>query len=257
MKNVVLFSLSLISATVNATDHCGTYGCPSGAPSSNTVVDRDIYVLSNNRTTKFADWAAYQVTPNTIDGPTRSRNWKSDPNIASAYTLEPSDYKDANAVLGTDRGHQVPLASFSNTSSWSDTNYLSNITPQDADLNQGPWVKLENAVRNFVRQSNNVYVVTGPLYEWNYGSLPRANERHTIPSGYFKVVTTISSSNWVETSAFVMEQDSRRSDNYCAKEVTVNEVESRTGLNIMPSMPGYKEYPVEGRLGGLTSELGC
>lgn len=257
MKKTLLLSLSLAATSVVAADHCGTYGCPSGASSSNTLVDHSIYVLSNNRSTKFADWAAYKVTPSTIDGPSRSRNWKSDPKLSSSHTLEPSDYTDANAVLGTDRGHQVPLASFSNTSAWARTNYLSNITPQDADLNQGPWVKLENAVRSFVRQGNSVYVVTGPLYEWYYGSLPRANESHTIPSGYFKVVTTISSSNWVESSAFIMEQDSRRSDNYCFKEVTINQVESRTGLNIMPSMPSYKESAVEGQLGGLRSELGC
>ncbi|HCG87927.1 MAG TPA: endonuclease, partial [Alteromonas macleodii] len=40
-------------------------------------------------------------------------------------------------------------------------------------------------------------------------------------------------------------------------EVTVNEVESRTGLNIMPSLPSYKENAVEGGLGGLTAALGC
>lgn len=257
MRKLITFALLSLSAYANASSHCGSYGCPSGAPSNNDVVERSIYILSNNRSTKFADWTAYKVTPSTIDGPSRSRNWKADPAIYSSYTLEPNDYDDAHAVLGTDRGHQVPLASFSNTSTWADTNYLSNITPQSSDLNQGPWVKLENAVRNYVRTGQDVYVVTGPLYEWYFGSLPQANEGHTIPSGYFKVAITISGSGWVEASAFIMEQNSGRYDNYCAKEVTINQVESRTGLNIMPSLPGYKESSVEGQTGGLTSELGC
>lgn len=257
MKKTIVLSLLTLATSVEASVHCGMYDCPTGAPSSNTVVERSIYILSNNKTTKFADWTAYNVTPSTIDGPSRSRNWIADPAIYSSYTLEPSDYTDAHAVLGTDRGHQVPLASFSNTSSWADTNYLSNITPQDSDLNQGPWVRLENAVRSYVRTGQDVYVVTGPLYEWHFGSLPNANEGHTIPSGYFKVVATISSSGWVEASAFIMEQNSGRSDNYCYKEVTVNEVESRAGLNILPTLPSYKESAVEGQLGGLKSELGC
>ncbi len=257
LLSIALAVTGLATTAANASVHCGSYGCPTGMSSSNQTVERNIYVLSNNRYTKFADWAAYQVTPATIDGPSRSRSWKSDPAIYASYTLEASDYTDAHAVLGTDRGHQVPLASFSNTPYWADTNYLSNITPQRSNLNQGPWVRLETAVRNLVRTGKNVYVVTGPLYEWYFGSLPRANESHTIPSGYFKVVATISSSGWVDASAFIMEQDSNRSDNYCYKEVTINEVESRSGLNIFPSLPYWKEGSVEGQVGGLRSGLGC
>lgn len=257
-----LIKLTFISAAVLSTSafanaNCGIYDCPTGAPSSNTVVNRSIYTLSNNRTTKFADWTAYHVTPSTIDGPSRSRNWKADPAISSSYTLEPSDYTDAHAILGTDRGHQVPLASFSNTSSWADTNYLSNITPQKSELNQGPWVRLENAVRSYVRTGQPVYVVTGPLYEYHFGTLPGANESHIIPSAYFKVVATISSSGFVDASAYIMDQNSGRSDNFCFKEVTVDEVEIRSGLNIMPSLPSFRENAVETKLGGLSDHLGC
>ncbi len=248
----VLMTGALFATAANAAN-C-VYGCPTGK--SGQTVERAIYTLHNNSSTKFANWAAYKVTRYTIDGPSRSRSWKSDPAISSSATLEPSDYTDAHAVLGTDRGHQVPLASFSNTSSWSDTNYLSNITPQDSDLNQGPWVKLETAVRNLARTGQDVYVVTGPLYEWYFGTLPRANEGHTVPSGYFKVVVT-DNNGWVEASAFIMEQNSSRYDNYCNKEVTTNEVEQRSGLNIMPSLPWWKESAVEGQVGGLKSALGC
>ncbi len=94
------------------------------------VSARPIYTLQNNAQTKFADWVAYRVTPNTIDGPSRSRNWQQDPNIPATQTMVPADYNGAHATIGTDRGHQVPLASFSNTAHWATTNYLSNITPR-------------------------------------------------------------------------------------------------------------------------------
>ncbi|MCV2885672.1 DNA/RNA non-specific endonuclease [Aestuariibacter sp. AA17] len=255
-KSLTLISLLMTSQVADA-NVCSSLGCPTGAPTSNQTVSRAIYTLSNNPTTKFADWVAYNVTPSTIDGPSRSRSWSADPQISYHYTLEPNDYTDAHAVIGTDRGHQVPLSSFSNTAYWSDTNYLSNITPQASDLNQGPWNKLENAVRDYVRTGQGVYVVTGPLYEYYFATLPGANENHTIPSGYFKVVFTLSSSGWIEASAFIMEQTASRTLNYCTTEVTVNEVETRTGLNFMPSMPSFKEGAVEGRLGGLATELGC
>lgn len=252
LTSTVLILSSLWSVSSLA-DNC-VYDCPTGA--SGQEIERSIYTLSNNASTKFADWVAYNVTTSTIDGPTRSRNFKSDPDIDSDETLETGDYTGANADIGTDRGHQVPLASFSNTTDWDDTNYLSNITPQSSNLNQGPWVDLEEAVRELVRTSQDVFVVTGPLYESFFATLPGADETHTIPSGYFKVVIT-EVNGWIEASAFILEQDAERSDDFCAAEVPVDEVESRSGLDIMPSLESYRASAIEDSTGGLTTELGC
>ncbi|QPG06809.1 DNA/RNA non-specific endonuclease [Salinimonas marina] len=245
----LLFWLSFNAVAANC-----LHGCPSGI--NGTQVTRSVYTLHNNNSTKFANWVAYHVTPSTIDGPSRSRYWKADPALPETATLEPDDYKDAHALLGTDRGHQVPLASFSNSSDWRELNYLSNITPQDSDLNQGPWVRLESKVRELVRTGQPVYVVTGPLFESYFGTLPQADEEHIIPSGFFKVVMT-EQNGWIEASAFVLEQSASRSDNFCAAEVAIDQVEQRSGLNIMPALPAYKEPSVEGQIGGLTTELGC
>ena len=129
------------------------YGCPAGASRTNDVLVREIYVLSSNDTTKFADWVAYRVTEDSI-GPTDVRRWKADPALSEDETLEPDDYRGAHAELQTDRGHQAPLASFTGTSAWETTNYLSNITPQKSALNQGPWKGLEDAVRDLARDGN-------------------------------------------------------------------------------------------------------
>lgn len=256
MKTIFQVSFALIALLytgVASAANC-VYGCPTGK--SGQTIERPIYTLHNNSNTKFANWVAYKVTTSTIDGPSRSRTWRIDPNINAANTLAPADYTDANAVLGTDRGHQVPLASFSNTPYWAMTNYLSNITPQAANLNQGAWVKLETAVRNLARTGQDVFVVTGPLYEWYFGKLPGTTKTHTIPSGYFKVVIT-NNGGWVEASAYIMEQNLARSASFCPREVTINQVEARTGLNIMPTLPAFKEPAVEGQVGGLKNKLGC
>ena len=54
------------------------YGCPTGAPPTNDVVVPEIYVLSSNDTTKFADRVAYRVTADSIgpanDGSRREDN---------------------------------------------------------------------------------------------------------------------------------------------------------------------------------------
>jgi endonuclease G len=206
------------------------YGCPLGKP-ENKIIKREIYTLSNNRETKFADWVAYHVTKDTI-GPSQSRNWKADPDLLDEETLEPDDYKGANAELKTDRGHQVPLASFSGTEHWAMTNYLSNITPQKSNLNQGAWVKLENAVRETVLEGTDLYVMTGPIYDEFEGILPNADEDHSIPSGYWKVITTKDA----RSIAFIFDQDLPRSANYCDQILTLSLVEELSGLNIHPEI---------------------
>lgn len=230
-------------------------GCPTGLNNGNTI-ERSIYTLKNNRYTKFADWVVYHVTTNSMSGPSRSRSWKADPDLYSHYTLEPSDYTDAYATINTDRGHQVPLASFSNTADWKLTNLLSNITPQSSALNQGPWVRLETAVRNHVSNGNDLYVVTGPLYEYYFAELPQANEAHTIPSGYFKIVMEQSGST-IKGSAFIMDQSASRSDNFCNTEVSIDEVESRAGINVMPNLSYNNAQAIESTVFGLRNELGC
>ncbi len=84
MMRALLLGLGLLTVTglpAKAqeihTTHC-LHGCPAGAPVTNDLIVREIYVLSSNDTTKFADWVAYRVTEDTI-GPTQSRNWKADP----------------------------------------------------------------------------------------------------------------------------------------------------------------------------------
>ncbi len=157
-----LAALPVLAQEIHA-PHC-LHGCPSGAPATNDLIIREIYILSSNDRTKFADWVAYRVTKDTI-GPSPSRKWKSDPMLDTVETLEADDYDEANATIKTDPGHQVPLASFARTDHAQETNYLSNITPQKSALNQGPWKRLETALRDLAKQQDfeAVYVMSGPL----------------------------------------------------------------------------------------------
>ncbi len=209
--------LAIIAPAIAQEIHSGhcLHGCPSGAPATNDLIVREIYILSSNDLTKFADWAAYRITAQTV-GPTRTRTWKADPLLEDRETLEPDDYKDANAELKTDRGHQVPLASFTGTTHWRDTNYLSNITPQKADLNQGVWKRLEDRARELVTQGHAaaVYGITGPLYERDMPNLPKADEPHLLPSGYWKVIA-VEDGGTVKVAAFLFDQDTPRSDDLC------------------------------------------
>ncbi|MBX2831451.1 MAG: DNA/RNA non-specific endonuclease [Rhodospirillales bacterium] len=255
-------AIAISGAPVSAQEihapHC-LFGCPEGSPGTNDLVIREIYILSSNDETKFADWAAYKISEETI-GSTAERNWKSDPALADEETLEPKDYKGAWAELKIDRGHQVPLASFTSTRYWETTNYLSNITPQKSTLNQGPWVDLETVIRALAKSSSvdAVFVMTGPLYERDMPSMPGADEHHKIPSGYWKIIS-IQDSEEIRSAAFMFDQETSRKADYCSEDfvASIRTVEQRSGLNFFHGLSANKQDALETQPSKLRSELGC
>lgn len=213
------------------TFHC-LHGCPIGAPGIDDIVVREIYTLASNDLTKMADWVAYRVTPTSI-GPSGERKWAADPWLDPEETLEPDDYDGAPRALGIDRGHQAPLAGQSGTPFAADTNILSNITPQGAALNQGAWQRLEAKENDLARSGNiAVYVQTGPLFERVVPPMPGADERHRVPSGYWKVIATQGG----RLAAFVMETAAPRGLDHCSARVTLDEVELRSRLGLFPRL---------------------
>ena len=239
--------------------HCKhiIYGYPTGTPFSNDLIIRDIYALSSNGETKFADWVAYRLNKKTLTGDVKtSRKWRPDPLLDENETLEPSDYKGAHAALKVNRGHQAPLASFKGTPYWSDTNYLSNITPQKSALNQGPWRILENRVRGLVKAGKVVYVMTGPLYERKMVPMPGADEPHKVPSGYWKIIIIQPDKSYdsIKTASFIFEQETPRKGVVIDHLCTINKIETKTGLDFIRDLPDAAEEKIEGSIGRNWSE---
>jgi len=238
--------------------HCLNGGCPTGASATNDLVVREIYALSNNRSTKFADWVAYRVTRETIGtSASLTREWKNDDLLDQDHTLEgekadkdkgEDDYEGANKQIKTDRGHQAPLAAFAGTHFWRVTNILSNITPQKSSLNRGSWQELETAVRDSAYPLKELYVVTGPLFDQdeNQMTLPMADEDHSVPTGYFKVIAHKKSKRYL---AFIFDQDAKKSMDYCEGISSLAEVETQSGLKVFPRVENWS--------GDLRSDLGC
>lgn len=248
-----LFTLALLaSSSVIAevhSDHC-LYGCPSGSPSSNDLVFRPIYVLSSNDTTNLADWVAYKVEEKNL-GPSRKRKWYSDPVLDADETLEAGDYKGAHANLHTDRGHQVPLASFAGTPQWEMTNYLSNITPQKSALNQGPWKNLEEAERDMARQGKTVYVMSGPIYGDSDVPLPSADEPTEVPEAYWKIVS-VETETGLKTASFLMPQEAGRKDDFCSFITPLDSISEATSLTFFHAA----NYPEDDHA-QLASQIEC
>ncbi|WP_231295668.1 DNA/RNA non-specific endonuclease [Colwellia sp. PAMC 21821] len=137
----------------------------------------------------------------------------------------------------------MPLASFAGHKNWAELNYLSNITPQKSALNQGSWVALEVAVRKAVSFRNSLYVITGTLYLEPEKPLPGADETHTIPSAYFKVVYDLNGN----AASFFFDQDLPRKANYCEQQTSNKNINNKTSYT-MPSFADSRE---------ILKRLGC
>ncbi len=98
--------------------------------------------------------------------------------------------------------------------------------------------------------------LTGPLYERRMPSLPRADERHQVPSGYWKILA-IREGFTTTVAAFIFEQETPRHAKYCAHLTTVDEVERRSGLNFFHALSQTAQDQLEGRPGALAVRLGC
>ena len=212
---------------------------PHGMPATNQLIERDIYCLSANRNTKFADWVAYRLEVDTITGSAdQERVWEPDPDLAASETLEPSDYDGAAKVLGTDRGHLAPLASFRGED-WQQVNYLSNIVPQRAALNRGAWKELEEHVRDLVRDHGEVFVITGPSYLEPFETLPNADERHQIPGGFWKVVMYGD-----KIESYYFGQDTPSDADFRLGRTRLEEVSAWSGLDLSFLLSPYQEGQV-------------
>lgn len=235
--------------------HCKhfVYGYPLGVPATNDLIIRDCYALSSNDTTKFADWVCYKLTPHETEGILDlERDWHDDPWLHHSERLEgeskaTDDYRGAWSQLKYDRGHMAPLASFKGSRYASQVNYYSNITPQKSDLNQGPWKELENKIRGLVKKYLEVWVMTGPLYESQMPSLPKCDEPHTVPSGFWKIVV-VKDSGTTRVAGFIMRQDTERDSEIKSHLVKVREIETRTGLDFLWELSEGKQNDLEEKI---------
>ena len=153
----------------------------------------------------------------------------------------------------------APLASLAGVSDWESLNYLSNITPQKSDLNQGAWARLEDQERKLIDRADisSVYTVTGPLYERDMGKLPGTQKAHTIPSAYWKVIFINNSPAVNHYAAFLFDQNTPKGADFCQFRVTVDEIEKRTGLIIWAGLPDDVQASLKSKPGVLPELMGC
>jgi endonuclease G len=149
-----------------------------------------------------------------------------------------ADYKGS----GYDRGHLAPAADFSyDDFALSQSFYLSNMSPQNPSFNRGIWKKLEDQVRDWAMENDNIYVVTGPVLNKSFKTI--GNNEVSVPEYYYKIVLDIQKPD-IKAIAFLMKNE-KSSASLESFVVTINRLESLTGLDFFPTMPDQLENALE------------
>jgi len=205
------------------------------------ILRRRGYTVSYNRGLKIPNWVAWELTPEKlIERESRSRDFLPDPDLPTDEAVTTDDYKGA----GLDRGHMCPAGD--NRWHWramQESFYMTNICPQDHNLNRGDWKELEEACRRWAQEEGRIYIVCGPvLYKRKHRTIGKRH-RVTVPEAFFKVILC-SESNPPKAIGFIYKNTSGNHslDSYVN---TIDQVERITGIDFFPSLTDEVEKEVE------------
>ncbi len=199
------------------------------------LVHHRFYSLSYIEEYEQAEWVAYRMTKDIMNGPYVSRqdDFRPDPKV-STQSADLLDYKRS----GYDRGHMVPAGDMNfDKTAMSETFFMSNMSPQIHNFNGGIWRELEEQTRDWVRDFEVINIVTGPVLTEKPKDVIGQNNV-AVPAAYFKVLMTEGSTP--RAVGFIMKNEA--SDKHLSEfMVSVDEVERRTGLDFFRGMLGAKE----------------
>ncbi|MEO7729362.1 MAG: DNA/RNA non-specific endonuclease [Kofleriaceae bacterium] len=237
-----------------------TMGIPSptsaGDP-NNFLSVKDEYVISYNASHKVPNWVSWELNTSYLGGTDRQNDFRPDDTFpGSEMQAALTDYSGS----GYDRGHMCPSADRTlSTLTNSHTFYLTNMVPQAANNNQGPWAVLENDSRTLVRAGKELFIISGGTFS---DSSNKVGSGVVVPDMTFKVIVVLDSVGQgtanVTTStrviAVLMPNENAlisRGADWKTFRVSVDTIEAMTGYNFLSDVPTAIQDVIEARVDNL------
>jgi DNA/RNA endonuclease G (NUC1) len=177
---------------------------------------------------------------------------------SNVYKVVDFNYRNG----GYDRGHMVQSESRTATFQENAATFLmTNIIPQAGESNQGPWVQFENYLNDQARQQGKeIYVVAGGEYTANPATLKNEG-RVQVPAWTWKVAVIVDGGEGLDdvhgtgdlrVLAVRMPNDTAtakdtRNNPWTMYETTVDDIEARTGYDLLDALPNGIERIVESK----------
>jgi len=227
------------------------------------LLHRIAYKLSYNTETRQPNWVAWRLTSDHTDGPFSRKgvpyydesgnaigiNLISDEIVRGNYFIdmdvptprqEHIDWKVH--PTGIDHGHMCPAADCKwDKGAMNQSFLLTNMCPQDHDLNGGDWDKLENKCRTWAKHYGEIYIAAGPIFV-NKERRCFGTNNIPIPDAFFKVVLCLSGTPKALGFVFANNGTHHELKDYT---MSVDEVEHATGIDFFCKLPDDVEDIVE------------
>ena len=203
---------------------------------------KSAFIISYNISTACPNYVAWHLTASrTRGGAKRADEYTEDMALGEGSRVLPSDYSRS----GYDRGHMCPAGdNKNNEQAMAESFMMTNVCPQNHDLNSGWWNDLEIKCREWACNEGDLYIVAGPIYDTPSPKKigKRKNVRVSVPDRFFKVVLMMGDAP--KAIGFIVPNlDLHESLSKYA--VPVDRVEKITGLDFYPNLPDGLERRVE------------
>jgi len=203
------------------------------------ILKRVAYTASYNSDLRIPNWVAWQLTGVHTEGKNKRAGVKfhEDTDVPMPRAVD-FDYVRS----GYDRGHLCPSADNRWDAIAQEQSFLlTNVCPQDHNLNVGDWHELENLCRKWAKTYGSIYVVAGPvLFKGKHKTIGK--NKVTVPEAFFKVVLCMEGKP--KAIGFVYRNESgNRPKSYYVN--TIDDVERITGIDFFPALPDNVENEVE------------
>lgn len=200
---------------------------------SSRILERYCYTVSYNPKTRQPNWVMWQLTDEHVMQKKEGvwNEYREDYDINEEDRATFADYSSS----GYDRGHMCP----GGDCNWDDdgrdeTFLLSNMCPQNSNLNRGDWKEIEMACRKWAKQYGNIYIVCGPIFLKSQQHERIGRNQIPVPDAFFKVVLCTEPATPKGIGFICRNTEGNRKKDFYVN--SIRQVERITGYKFFPNL---------------------
>lgn len=249
------------------TGHNTELGVPTDAdPSDDIIIARRQYTTSYNPRRGVTNWVSWNLDATHTGSVLRCNCFTADTALVrlGLPAYETSDWINNGSNGQYSRGHMSPSADWQvSDGDNAPTFFLTNMLPQNQEMNGGPWGSFENYLRTRAVGSTEIYIVAGGIFTKDrrgpgvdgFGTISN-NGKIAIPDSIWKVAVIVPDARGVdgitapadvEVIAINTPNESPAGATYSTYYTTIDKIQKSTGYDLLGALPENIQCRLETR----------